>query len=182
MSKVIEACQSWVERVVVAHQFCPFAKKEVEDKKVRYCLFDGTDDEVLLHLLIDECRLLDENRDIETTLIVIETAYQRFGDFLDVIDLSETLIQKMDYEGVYQVASFHPDYCFEGDEENDASNYTNRSPYPMLHLLREESLERAVDSYPDPESIPENNIQLAREKGSDYFKQILNEIKKGKES
>jgi uncharacterized protein len=82
------------------------------------------------------------------------------------------LQKKQGYEGVYQVASFHPNYLFAGSHENDAANYTNRSVYPMLHLLREEAVEKALEHYKDPETIPERNIQFAREKGLAYMKKL----------
>lgn len=179
---LIEQCKLWVEKVVIKHDFCPFAKHENDLGRVDYVLSESVKVEDGLQLFIKQCERLDEDAGVGTILIVYPNLSNSFDDFLDFVDMANKLLVLQGYESVYQLASFHPDYCFEGDDENDASNYTNRSPYPMLHLLREESLERAVESYPHPESIPENNIQLAREKGSDYFQQILNEIKKDKES
>ena len=178
MLSAVKQCKAWVDKVVVKHQFCPFAEREIENNTVRYVLYDGEDAEGLLHCLIDESQYLDSHSETETTLIVIENCCESFDEFLDVTSMSEQLLEDSGYGGVYQLASFHPCYCFEGVEENDAANYTNRSPYPMLHLLREESLEKAVKNYPSPELIPENNIKLAREKGSQYFQDILNKIGK----
>jgi len=92
---------------------------------------------------------------------------------LDFLELAQGLLEVQNYEGVYQLASFHPNYCFEGSAENDAANYTNRSPYPMLHLLRESSLERALANYKNPEKIPDNNVKLTRELGLEKMKSTL---------
>ena len=95
--------------------------------------------------------------------------------YLDLVEMAEDLIEEEDYEGVYQVASFHPDYLFAGSDSEDPANYTNRSPYPMLHLLREESIEKALEHYSgDPDEIPERNIRFAREKGLAYMKRLFN--------
>ena len=174
----VEACKQWVEKVVIGHNFCPFAKPEYDKGRVRFVLSETTAVEAGLEALVKECEHLDDSSDIETTLIIYSNLCTDFEDFLDFIEMANQLIELQGYEGVYQLAHFHPDYCFEGEDENDAANYTNRSPWPMLHLIREVSMEKVLESYPDPESIPENNIKLTREKGCEYFQSILNEIKK----
>jgi len=173
----VEACKSWVEQVVIGHNFCPFAKQEFDQGRVYFVLSETTLIDEALEGLIKECERLDDRDEIETTLIIFSKLLSDFEDFLDFVDLANQLISMQGYEGVYQLANFHPDYCFEGEDENDAANYTNRSPYPMLHLIREVSLEKAVANYPSPELIPENNIKLAREKGSAYFEALLSTIK-----
>jgi len=178
MTSSLEQCKSWVDKVVVKHNFCPFARQEVENNTVRYVLSDGEGHEQLLYRLMDECEYLGNHPETETTLIVIEKALEDFDEFLDLVALSEQLMTDSGYEGVYQLANFHPDYCFEGVAENDASNYTNRSPFPMLHLLKSENLERAIENYPEPELIPEKNIAACRHVGTDYFEKILRNIKK----
>ena len=181
MSSAIKQCKSWLDKVVVKHNFCPFARHEVDNNTVRYALSSGDTFEQLLHRLMDECQYLENNPETETTLIVIEKALEDFNEFLDMVALSEQLMADSGYEGVYQLANFHPDYCFEGVAQNDASNYTNRSPFPMLHLLRAGSLENALENYPEPEKIPEKNIEYCRQTGTDYFKKILADIKKSYE-
>jgi len=173
----LDACKSWVEQVVIGHNFCPFAKQEFDQNRVHFILTETEGYEEALQALIIECERLDGNDEIETTLIVYPKLLTDFEDFLDFVDMANQLISMQGYEGVYQLANFHPDYCFEGEDENDASNYTNRSPFPMLHLIRESSLEKAVMNYPSPELIPENNINLAREKGQDYFEKLLKKLK-----
>jgi len=180
MSEVIEQCKRWVEQVVIGHNFCPFAEQEFVKGRVRFVLSEATAFEDGLHALIKECERLDDCSDVETTLIVFSELLMDFDDFLDFVDMSNELMKMQGYEGVFQLANFHPDYCFEGEEKNDAANYTNRSPYPMLHLIRELSLEKAVKNHPSPDLIPENNVNLAREKGCQYFEDILHDIKKDK--
>lgn len=97
-----------------------------------------------------------------------------FEDYLDLLDMANELLHMQELEGVFQLASFHPEYCFEGQLKHDPANFTNRSPYPMLHLLREASIEKALEFVDDPDAIPERNVELAREKGIDVFKKVLN--------
>lgn len=165
LAQWVEPTRRWVETVVVGLNFCPFAKREVDAGRVFYTVNQSQDTATLLQWLLDECQRLDENVEIETSLLILPYGFEGFFDYLDLMDLAERLIIAEGYEGIYQVASFHPDYCFADAAENDAANYTNRSPYPMWHLIREASLERALKHYPDPDSIPHTNIQLARAKG-----------------
>jgi len=97
--------------------------------------------------------------------LIFSAAYQRFDDYLELLYLANQLLEDLSYDGIYQIASFHPDYCFEGSKENDAANFTNRSPYPMLHLLREHSIEKAIENYDNIESVPENNINKLQKTG-----------------
>jgi hypothetical protein len=103
-------------------------------------------------------------------LIILPEHFDDFEQYLDIIDLCEQLLIMENLEGVFQVASFHPQYLFAGSDENDASNYTNRSPFPMIHILREDSLTTAIDKHVDVDSIPENNIKNAQNLGIAYFK------------
>ncbi len=170
---VIEKTRQWLEEVVIGLNFCPFAKRELRRDAVRFTVNGSGDMGDALQQLIDECGFLDANPDTETTLLILPEGYAEFLDYLDLAGLSEDLLAEQGYEGVYQVASFHPDYCFADAEPDDAANYTNRSPYPMLHLLREASLDTAIDNYPDIDSIPENNINKARSLGAGYFRDFL---------
>jgi uncharacterized protein len=125
--------------------------------------------EACLEAFLQECIRLDDNDSIETSFLLFPNAMADFNDYLELAELAEALLDKHGYEGVYQVASFHPDYCFAGESADDAANYTNRSIYPMLHLLREETMEQAIARYPNPESIPDKNIDFARKKGLAYM-------------
>ena len=102
--------------------------------------------------------------------------FSEFNDYLDLVEKAETLLTKNNYEGIYQIASFHPKYMFAGSDENDPSNYTNRSPYPMLHFLREESVTKAIAGYTDIENVPKRNIAFTKEKGLAYMQQLLKSI------
>jgi hypothetical protein len=171
--KHIGETKKWLETIVIARNICPFAKRVFDDRKIHFQLENSTDVATCLENLLEECARLDENENIETTLLIYSKAFVDFDEYLDFVEIAETLLEAEDYEGIYQVASFHPNYCFEGSNENDAANYTNRSPYPMLHLLRESSLEEALQNYANPESIPENNIKLTRELGLQAMQQTL---------
>ncbi|MGB4499260.1 MAG: DUF1415 domain-containing protein [Methylococcaceae bacterium] len=173
MMNAIEETKKWLETVVIAHNICPFAKRVFDGGGIHFATENSTDVETCLENLLDECARLDENDTIETTLLIYPKAFTNFDEYLDFVEIAERLLEVEDYEGIYQLASFHPNYCFEGSTDTDAANYTNRSPYPMLHLLREESLEKALENYPNPENIPENNIKLTRELGLQKMKETL---------
>lgn len=167
------ATEKWLKSIVIAHNLCPFAKQTLNRNSIRFSTVDDTKTEDCLFQLINECRKLDTDETIETTLLIYSTAFTNFGDYLDFVDYAEILLTQQGYRGIYQLASFHPDYCFEGDEVDDPANYTNRSPYPMLHLLRESSIEKALEKFPNPENIPEHNIALTRNLGLAKMRELL---------
>lgn len=170
---IIAQTKKWVTDVIVAHNICPFARREVESNRVRYCVDSSDTVQARLEELIDECVYLDMHSETETTLLIYPEHLNKFDDYLDFLDLANALIIEQGFEGIYQLASFHPDYCFEGETENDPANYTNRSVYPMLHLIREASLEQALKNYPNPEKIPERNIELTRKFGLEKMQAML---------
>jgi hypothetical protein len=162
---ITAATQTWLKSVIIEYNICPFAKREQEKKSIYFSINHDTElEQCLLHLM-QECDRLDTSPDLETTLLIYPDTFTAFDDYLDFIEIAENLLSEQGYEGIYQLASFHPDYCFHGSNQDDAANYTNRSPYPTLHLLRETSIDRAVASHPDPESIPQHNIELTRKLG-----------------
>lgn len=177
-NKIIEQTKYWLERVVIGLNFCPFARPVFEQGKIHYQVSDAQSLECCLEDLIAEAERLDKQAELETTLLIYEKALPDFDDFLDVVEIANDLMFEQGYEGVYQLASFHPDYCFADSDEDDPANYTNRSPYPMLHLIREKSMEQALAHYKDPESIPETNVQLAREMGLKKMQSLLEEALK----
>ncbi|WP_444931728.1 DUF1415 domain-containing protein [Microbulbifer sp. SSSA002] len=158
---VIQAVQQWLTDVVVGLNLCPFARKPLRAGQIRFKVSTATEDEALLNDLLAELHQLDATSEAEvvTTLLIIPNHLHNFSDYNQFLDLAEWLLDRNDYTGIYQLASFHPDYQFAGTAATDAENLTNRAPYPILHLLREENLEKMIDLYPDPESIPENNIR-----------------------
>lgn len=163
----LEATRAWVETFVVGLEVCPFAGREVTRDSIRYVEVDATDPAAALMKLMEECWHLDEHAGTETTLMVLSEGLADFDDYLDALGMAEALLEEQGYEGVYQIASFHPDYEFEGEAEDSPRNFTNRSPWPMWHLIREAGLERALAHYPDPEAIPERNAALMEAKGHD---------------
>ena len=165
----------WLERAVIGLNLCPFAKAVVVKQQVRLVVSDASTERALLEELGEELALLRDTPadEIDTTLLVHP---QVLGDFLDYNDFlgdADALVEAMDLDGVLQVASFHPQYQFAGSEPDDADNLTNRAPYPILHLLREASIDRAVAAYPDPDAIIERNIATVRELGFAGWDKLL---------
>ena len=170
--EIIEQTKKWIKDVVIGCNFCPFAAREVKQNSIHYQVEKSVDKAECLQTFFNECLRLDEKDTIVTTLLIFPNAFQQFDDYLDLLADAEALLEENDYEGIYQVASFHPQYIFGDAPVNDAANYTNRSIYPMLHLLREEQIDQALERYPSPEKIPGNNINFAREKGVQYMKML----------
>lgn len=170
--QVIEQTKNWIRDVVIACNFCPFAANVVKQKTVYYRVENSADMETCLASFTEEITRLDNDESIETSILIIPFATETFTDYLNLFSAAEELLKQKGYEGIYQLASFHPLYCFANAMQNDAANYTNRSPYPMLHLLRETSIDKALQNYKDPESIPERNINFARQKGLVYMQML----------
>ena len=168
--------RQWLEAVVIGLNFCPFAKRELLRNTIRFIESPSQRIEEVLEQVVSECEFLDVNQDTETTLLILPAGFEEFLDYLDMLEIAERLLTKLGYEGIYQIASFHPNYCFADADSEDAANFTNRSPYPMLHLLREASLDAAIDKHPDIEAIPGNNINKARLLGADYFHSVLEKL------
>ena len=163
----------WVDKVIIGENLCPFARKERDSKRIKTLCCNEADTAYTLQALLDEFRYLDNNPSTETTLFILPNTFLDFFDYLDLVDTANKLLQREDYEGIYQLATFHPSYLFAEAPADDTSHYTNRSPYPMLHIIREESLELALASFPNPEKIPERNITHAQALGADFFKKVL---------
>ncbi|MBH1737493.1 DUF1415 domain-containing protein [Stenotrophomonas maltophilia] len=172
---LIAATRLWLERIVIGLNLCPFAKAVYVKDQVRIVLSDATTPEALVEQLAEELVLLRDTpaEQIDTTLIVHPQVLTDFLDYNDFLDNADAAIEALDLQGILQVASFHPDYQFDGVAADDASNYTNRAPFPTLHLLREDSVARAVDVYPDPDVIVERNIQTLDRIGVDGWHRRL---------
>ena len=166
----VSETRDWVERVVIGLKLCPFAPAPAIKGLIRYAMSDAETKEALLEDLATELQHLAAAppEELETTLLIHPQVLQNFHDFNDFLDVADELLRMLELEGEIQIASFHPDYQFEGTESDDIGNETNRSPYPTLHLLREESIARAVDSFGDTSSIPATNLmtltRVGREK------------------
>ena len=171
----IAATRRWVERAVIGLNLCPFAKAVYVRQQVRFVLSDASTPEALLEELAEELVLLRDTdpAEIDTTLIVHPDVLTDFLDYNDFLDNADAAVEALDLQGELQVASFHPDYQFAGTAPDDISNYTNRSPHPTLHLLREASIDRAVAAYPDPDAIIERNIATVRELGFAGWDKLL---------
>ncbi|MCW8344782.1 DUF1415 domain-containing protein [Vibrio sp. ZSDZ65] len=152
--------QQWLKEVVIGLNLCPFAAKPERNKQIKTFVSLANKEEGLLEDILGELMLLEqtEPEDLETTLVVVPNMLDDFMDYNFFIDWVEALIKQNDWEGIYQVATFHPNYCFGGAEPEDAENLTNRSPYPIFHLIREASMAKVLKHYPDPDAIPDNNI------------------------
>jgi hypothetical protein len=172
-NSIITQTRYWVKNVVIQFYFCPFAGREFDDDNLRFQLCESTRVEDALQALIDECFFLDQHTKLNTSLLILAQTGREFGDYLKIVEMAEKLLRKQGYEGEYQIASFHPDYQFADAPKNDPANYTNRSPYPMIHIIRESSLEKALANFPHPESIPQKNIEVARGLGQKKLQSIL---------
>jgi len=173
-NSVINEVTFWLRQVVIGLNLCPFAAKPTNENRVRMVVSNAMDDDSLLQTLESEMTLMDTKpaSEIETTLVIIPDHLKDFYDYNQFLQWAQRLIKRNDWLGVYQLASFHPDYCFAGAEPDDPENLTNRSPYPIVHIIREASLEKALDYFPDVESVPERNMGRVR-KLSDKKKRLL---------
>ncbi|MFC0402242.1 DUF1415 domain-containing protein [Paraburkholderia rhizosphaerae] len=172
---IIAATRHWLTRAVIGLNLCPFAKAVHVKDQIRYAISDATDIEGVLADLESELRTLtDANPEvIDTTLLILPFALADFLEYNDCLYFADQLLKQLRLEGTLQIASFHPNYRFEGSEPDDIENYTNRSPYPILHLLREASIERAVDAFPDAADIYERNQQTLRRLGPEGWRRWM---------
>ena len=167
----------WLERFVIDLDLCPFAARELSAGRVRFVTSEAGDDATLLGELQHELLLLGEHPEIETTLLIHPGVLQNFAAYNDFLDIAEALLTELGLGSEVQIASFHPRYQFAGTALEDVENYTNRAPYPMLHLLREDSVAAAIAAHPDPEAIPENNIQRMNTLGLTAVQTLLAKIR-----
>jgi hypothetical protein len=172
-NEIIESVQRWVESFVVDMNLCPYAKRELIKNRVRFALTAAESEEELLIALQTELELLHGDSAIETTLLIHAKVLQVFDDYNQFLNHADRLLQQMGFEGVYQIASFHPHYQFGGTDPDDAENYTNRSPYPMLHIIREDSVAQAIADSPNAEQIPVRNIELMNQLGQDKLQALM---------
>jgi uncharacterized protein len=168
--QIIEQTKNWIKNIVIDCNFCPFAAQVFTNQTIHYKVVQA--EENVLEVFLQEINKLEEDGGIETTFILMPNQFPLFDDFLDVVEDVENIIIENEWEGIYQVASFHPEYQFANTKVMDAENYTNKSIYAMLHILREASVEKALQHYEHPENIPINNINFAKEKGKVYMKML----------
>lgn len=163
--RIIQQTKKWVSRVVIGNGFCPFAARVYHDQSIHYQITMNTEPAKCLEILLNECFYLLECPEIATSLIVYPCTFGLFDDYLDFVELAEQLLAMQNLSNTFQLASFHPNYQFADSEANDPAHFTNRSPYPMLHILREEIVTKAIQQHPNSEQIPIRNIQFARKQG-----------------
>lgn len=172
---VIAQTKVWLEKAVIGLNLCPFAKGVHIKDQIRYFVSHATTPEALVKDLVAELEVLAEanSEKIDTSLLIHPFVMQDFLDYNDFLEVADATLEELDLDGILQVASFHPQYQFEDAAPDDIDNYTNRSPFPTLHLLREESIDKAVEAFPEAEQIYDKNIQTLRALGHDAWKKLF---------
>ena len=173
--QIIADVEQWLDEVVIGLDLCPFAARPRREKRVRIAVSHATDEEALLNDLQAELERLSDTpaAELETTLLAIPDMLEDFADYNDFLDAVDLWVEQFGWEGDLQVASFHPHYQFADTELDDPGNLTNRSPWPLLHIIREESLEKAIEHYPDVDAIPERNIARMKALGAEERKRLF---------
>lgn len=172
--QMIAETKNWLEKAVIGLNLCPFAKAVHVKEQIRYVVSNAQNEEELLADLLDELQLLyDSDGDkVETTLVIHPYVLTDFLDYNDFLEIADAAVSELALDGEIQVASFHPDYQFAGTRYEDVENYSNRAPYPCLHLLRESSVEKAVAAFPDAGKIYEKNIETLKSLGAEGWKKL----------
>jgi uncharacterized protein len=173
--ETITAVKHWLEVAVIGLNLCPFAKAVHVKDQIRYVVSEATNIDTLADDLVHELEGLAEAsaEKTDTTLLILPNVLQDFLDFNDFLDVADGIVEELELDGILQVAPFHPQFQFEDTEANDITNHTNRSPFPILHLLREDSVTRAVEVFPDEMHIAENNIATLRKLGHAGWKALF---------
>ncbi|AWI53742.1 DUF1415 domain-containing protein [Aquabacterium olei] len=171
---VTAATRNWLEKAVIGLNLCPFAKAVHVKQQIRYVVSTATTPEALAEELMAELALLRDAdpEAVETTLLIHPQVLGDFLDFNDFLDVADAIVEEMELDGELQVASFHPDYQFADSEPDDIENFSNRAPYPTLHLLRESSIAQAVAAFPDAADIYETNIATLQRLGHAGWRQL----------
>lgn len=171
----VEATQKWVEKVVVGLNLCPFAAPVVRNGQLKIEVSDAKGAELLMEELMEWIEILRNTpvEEVNTMLIIHPAALRDFEEYLDFLAAAEEILEESGWEEDFQIASFHPDYCFADAPFDDPANFTNRSPYPMLHILRQDVLTDALEHFPNPEGVPEKNVELLRGMGMQKILALL---------
>src|SRR6056297_3181125 len=173
--RAVEATRRWLEQAVIGLNLCPFAGQPWRQGRVRLRVSEATSPQQLAEDLADELLALNKTdpAERETTLLIHPHVLGDFLDYNDFLDIADGLLEQLELDGILQMASFHPDYQFADSQPDDPANCTNRSPWPMLHLLREDSIEAATANHPDPNAIYQRNIETLRSLGVDGWKALI---------
>jgi hypothetical protein len=174
-ARAVDLTRRWLERFVIGLGLCPFAAAPYRLDRIAYPVCDDTSLQNIYDAFLRalEALVLADPQEQETALLILSRGLSDFDDYLDALAVLEQAIEEAGLDGVIQLASFHPDYRFEGAGDDDPANFTNRSPYPMFHLIREDGLAAALESYPAPESIPQRNVRCLRELGIGGIRDLL---------
>jgi len=165
----IEATKHWVENTIIKHNFCPFAKPEFKNDRIRYLPLTTADISEATQACLDECLFLLEHPEHETSLMIFSESFKDFNEFLDLIDVVNHLIDQSEMRETFQIAHFHPDYLFAGECPNSPSHFTNRSPYPTLHIIRQASIEHVMKGRSESDDIVARNIAACEALGSEQL-------------
>lgn len=173
--EIYTTVKNWVEHFVIGYQLCPFARKVFLQDRIRFFVENSADKTRMMTTVVHEMRFLHQisSETKDTTILIFPNGLDNFNDFLDFVELAQDLLEKLGQEEELQIATFHPAYQFEGTINTAAENYTNRSPYPIIHLLREKSMENVLENYKNPDLIPVNNIALMNKIGNKALKKML---------
>ena len=179
ISVVEQQIRAWLDSFVVGLNLCPFARPVVASDALRISVCKSDELQQVAETFMAELALIQRSpeSEIATSLLVLPNALNNFQEYLSFIENAEALIEEMDLVGIIQLASFHPDYQFAGEPAESASHFTNRSPYPVIHFLREEMMERVLEDFPEPEAIPQRNIQTLEEIGRAEIEKRWNSLK-----
>jgi hypothetical protein len=173
---IIVKTKKWIEETVIGLNLCPFAKPVHVKNQIRYFVSAATQIEDLIGDLLSELQFLNQANpsDVATSILIVPNLLQDFLDYNDFLDVADAALVELDLVGEIQIASFHPNYQFAGTQADDVENYTNRSPYPILHLIRESSIDEALSSYPNADKIPDRNIATLRSMSPERLQKLKN--------
>lgn len=174
--EIVSAVESWLKQAVIGLNLCPFARAVHVKGQIRYIVTSATEPAQLVEALTEQLNYLHtcDPQVTDTTLLIHPWVLEDFSDYNEFLDIADVILAGMGLEGKIQIASFHPDYQFSGTQRDDVTNYTNRSPYPILHLLRENSIDLAVAAVPDTDAIYKRNIATLKQLGKDGWEKLFN--------
>lgn len=172
------AVTRWIEDIIIGLNLCPFAKKPFIANQIQLRWAVTNKRIQVAEEVLSACQELDENPGIETTLVIFPESLKSFEYYLDALECSQQALLESEYEGIYQLASFHPEYLFEGEDFKDASHFTNRAPYPIIHIIREQSIDSVLKTYRNPEEIPQRNMELMRSLGIAYLENLFSALQR----
>ena len=158
---IVFQCQTWLTDFIIKYGICPFAKAVYDNNDVEFNIVDSSDLEEQVVSLMQHVHAMTSEAKPDTKLIIFAKGVSAFDDYLYLLDLCNEMIEQHELTDVIQLASFHPNYLFEGEAAESTSHYTNRAPWPMIHIIRQDSVAKALANYPDPENIPQRNVDLA---------------------